>query len=192
MHGSPAPSWPAGREAASIAALEAAAPKVQLVWASIPGPPAGLAGGRCVPQVSAVLERRVRVVVCHRPRGLVVAACRRRQQPCRPARHIPTDTVAVIISAVAEAYRVSPQALCSPSRRADLVEARAIAYQLCFESGAGEAAIGRAIGRDHATVRHALCRLERRCSRDQMAMLQDCRHAVRRRLAAQGQQGVRP
>lgn len=130
-------------------------------------------------------------MVVVRPRGLVEAA-RRRQQHCRPARHIPTTVVTVIVGTVAEAYRVSPEALCSASRQAHLVEARAITYQIAFEQGAGESAIGRAIGRDHATVRHALGRLEGRCTRDQMVMLQECRHQVRRRLAAQGQKGGRP
>lgn len=138
------------------------------------------------------------MVVCHRPRGLVVAACRRRQR-CRPTQPSPAVVLAeavqlAIICEVARVFRVAEQDILSPSRRADLVAARQYCYQLAYEQGAGESAIGRAFRRDHATIRHALTRFERRSDGDaaELALFRQCRRGVRRRLAAEGQQGGRP
>ena len=63
-----------------------------------------------------------------------------------------------LLRRVAEAYCLPAALLVARCRRADVVEARWLLMALLYRRGASIADIGRALGKNHSTIRHGLAR----------------------------------
>jgi len=74
----------------------------------------------------------------------------------------PGPGIEEIVSVVAGFFKTTRQALCSRSRRRDVLLPRQLAMYLCHRyTEASLAEIGRFLGRDHPSVRNAVQRIER-------------------------------
>ncbi len=74
----------------------------------------------------------------------------------------PGPSIAEVIDVVATFFQTSRTAMCSRSRRRDVLVPRQLAMYLCHRyTDASLSEIGRALGRDHPAVRNAVARIER-------------------------------
>lgn len=71
------------------------------------------------------------------------------------------DLVRAIVRMVAGEFGVPEAAIYGDSRRAEFVRARQAAMWMAHQRGLGCSAIGRALGRDHSTVAHAISVMRR-------------------------------
>ena len=66
------------------------------------------------------------------------------------------STMTVIIDLVAEAYRVSPQAIRSRLRTPEVAEARQVCYWIASRLGWSSSLIGRVMDRHHGAIIHGV------------------------------------
>lgn len=78
------------------------------------------------------------------------------------ASEVPRPDCDTVIRVVAGFFRTSPEALCSRSRRRDVLVPRQLAMYLCRQyTDASLSEIGKALGRDHPAVKNAVARVQR-------------------------------
>ncbi len=75
---------------------------------------------------------------------------------CTAAAEARARCIKPIVHAVAQATGIPASQIYSRSRKAHVVRARQIVMLAAFERGMGLSEIGRALGRDHATVDHGI------------------------------------
>ena len=75
---------------------------------------------------------------------------------CAEAAGTRSRAMAPLVHAVAQASGIPASLIYSRSRKAHVCRARQIVMLAAFERGMGLSEIGRALGRDHATVAHGI------------------------------------